>query len=257
MFLVRPQSSLVMIEDKTPDDSLYDANFNNSDYEYYFECSDDEYNKIENENEQEDMQYYKYDNNNKKSKLIINNSLYKRAKKSNKRIKIKTLLKKNSLVPHKFENNSVSITSVYSTDIFKFVNFKSNSKLYIKYNIYRKFVFLNENNDYTNLFDDFYIKKIDRSINVFAKNRKKTLDSLSIKKFSKDNSIIINKSLKKSNDNSQQKKEQSDVLTLSVYTIDHNRVNDELNQTYDNLYLEFLISLQHREITPEDYEYLG
>ena len=49
MFLVRPQSSLVMIEDKTPDDSLYDANFNNSDYEYYFECSDDEYNKIENE----------------------------------------------------------------------------------------------------------------------------------------------------------------------------------------------------------------
>ena len=165
-------------------------------------------------------------------------------------------MKKNSLVPHKFENNSVSITSVYSTDIFKFVNFKSNSKLYIKYNIYRKFVFLNENNDYTNLFDDFYIKKIDRSINVFAKNRKKTLDSLSIKKFSKDNSIIINKSLKKSNDNSQQKKEQSDVPTLSVYTIDHNRVNDELNQTYDNLYLEFLISLQHREITPEDYEYL-
>lgn len=41
------------------------------------------------------------------------------------------------------------------------------------------------------------------------------------------------------------------------FSIDHNRRNEELNQTYDDLYLEFLISLQHREITPEDYEYLA
>lgn len=48
-----------------------------------------------------------------------------------------------------------------------------------------------------------------------------------------------------------------DPAIVVTYSIDHNRVNNELNQTYDQLYLEFLISLQHREITPEDYEYLS
>jgi response regulator RpfG family c-di-GMP phosphodiesterase len=129
--------------------------------------------------------------------------------------------------------------------------------LYIKYNIYRKFIFINENNENRNLFDDFYIKKIDRTINVFAKNKIKSLDSLSLKKLIRDNNVIINNSIRKSNEDVKKQKEQlAEKQTLTVYTIDHNRVNDELNQTYDNLYLEYLISIQHRDITPEDYEHL-
>ena len=97
MFTVRPQSSLVMIintEDKTPDESLCEVEIDSNNYEYFFECYDDDFkNNSDNDNEEDDMQYYKYNNTNKKSKLVINNSLYKRAKKSNKRIKIKTLLK--------------------------------------------------------------------------------------------------------------------------------------------------------------------
>lgn len=49
----------------------------------------------------------------------------------------------------------------------------------------------------------------------------------------------------------------TDPPIVVTYSIDHNRVNNELNQTYDQMYLEFLISIQHREITPEDYEYLS
>jgi hypothetical protein len=260
MFTVRPQSSLVMIintEDNTPDESLCDVNIDSNNYEYFFECYDDDFtSKSDNDNEEDDLQYYKYNNTNKKSKLAINNSLYKRAKKSNKRIKIKTLLKKNSLVPQlDFVNKSV--TSVYSNDIFKYVDFKSNAKLYIKYNIYRKFIFINENDECRNLFDDFYIKKIDRTINVFARNKIKSIDNLSLKKLIRDNNVIINNSSRKSNEDIKKQKEQlAEKQTLTVFTIDHNRVNDELNQTYDNLYLEFLISIQHRDITPEDYEHL-
>lgn len=49
----------------------------------------------------------------------------------------------------------------------------------------------------------------------------------------------------------------SDPPVINEFVIDHNRLNDELNENYDAMYLEFLISLQHREITPEDYEYLS
>ena len=263
-FNVRPQSLVILHVETTSTTTDNEDEIANCteifDYELYFNFKDDDYDSCEDYNNADDDDEYKFNLKMNKQKRQLSSSVYKRPKKSNKKIKIKTLFKKNSLIQHlDFKINYTSLSnnsSIYATDIFKYVKFTSISSLYIKYNIYRKFLFLNEdNNKVTNLFEEFYIKKIDRTNNVFAKNKLKPLDNNVIKELC---CASQNKYIKQNNKNNTiQQKDEPIPAALTVFTIDHNRVNEEINQTYDNLYVEFLISLQHRDITPEDYEYLG
>ena len=56
--------------------------------------------------------------------------------------------------------------------------------------------------------------------------------------------------------NKQNNQRNTDSAVVINNSLDHSRL-DRTGLNYDDLYLEFLISIQHREITPEDYEYLS
>ena len=218
MFTVKPESSVLI--DPPPFTSYnFDA--------FIEEYEDDEVNYVE----EEDNEY--------KKKIIL-----KRPKKANKRTKIKTLLKKNSLLPQL--NISSNLASKYG-DIFKYVKFTSNSKLYIKYNVFNKLFICDDT-----VFDYYFIRKCDRTMHVFAQNKEKPLDANQIKKHN-----FKIKTRTGNSDNKLSKHQQDDIPLLNPFIIDHNRVNEEINQTYDQQYIELLISMQHRDLTPEDYENLA
>lgn len=190
----------------------------------------------------------------------------KRPKRANKRVALKTLVRKNDLIPlmststaagagYGQTNNNRNPLKLVSITAKSFN--KNSSKLYVKYNIYKKLAATTE-------FFDSYVSFADRCQYKYASKQVDERHKLTPEFIAEI--VRFHKSLTKLNTlmmNHQQQQQQSlhgenfDPPVVINYSLDHNRLNPELNQTYDDLYLEFLISIQHREITPEDYEYLS
>ncbi|RMZ96677.1 E3 ubiquitin- ligase Zswim2-like [Brachionus plicatilis] len=151
--------------------------------------------------------------------------------KRKKRTKLKKLIKSNQLKSAK--NASVLLNS----DLDR----KKNCKyLYLRHNLYKK--------AFVDYYFSHYVAKLDRARHLYAKNTSKSLDHnflIENKKMFKNLNLvekIIHKSSKESR--------------VKHFVVDFDQVDQELEQNIDEVYLNFLIQLQHREITPEDYEHL-
>lgn len=151
-----------------------------------------------------------------------------------KRLKVKKLIKSNQL-------KSVKYSSVLlNSNLDK----KKNCKyLFLKYNLYKK--------EFVDYYYNFYVRKIQRARHLYAKNKSNNLDE----EFLVENKKIF-KNLKLADkiiENSKSKSKHK----LDDFVVDYGQVDQDLEQNVDDMYLNFLIQLQHREITPEDYEHLA
>jgi hypothetical protein len=182
--------------------------------------------------------------------------------KYNKKVKLKTLVKNGDILSLiKLSSDHIEPPRDHAVDFFKRVSFstsknslrKKSSRLYIKYNLYKK---LNK------LLVSSYVPNMDRMSHRYSTNRidKSRLLSNDAIKSNKKVNAIINRQYgeeKGLNINNSRASLDPPVVINNSLGGHNNPVSSELNQTYDALYLEFLISIQHREITPEDYEYLS
>lgn len=148
-----------------------------------------------------------------------------------KKYKAKKLIKSNQL--KSIKNPSILLNS----DLDRKKNCKC---LYLKYNLYKK--------EFVNYYYNFYVMKIERARHIYSKKNSRKLDE----KFLIENKSYF-KSLKLVDKIIKNQKE----TKISNFVVDFNQVDQELEQNVDEIYLNFLIQIQHREITPEDYEYLS
>ena len=173
--------------------------------------------------------------------------------KYNKRVKLKTLIKKKeiiSLITPSRQNQHVNADLLKRCSLSKTRNSlcKKSTRLYIKYNLYKK---LNES------LTSSYVPSLERAKHLYSKRRvDKVLNKDAISSNKKVNAIV-SRQHKSSNLNHTQQANVDPPVVIINSLGEHSGANSELNQTYDDLYLEFLISIQHRDITPEDYEYLS
>jgi hypothetical protein len=169
-------------------------------------------------------------------------------KKSSKKVKLKTLIKK----------KETSYASLKRCSLLKKENSlkKANSKrLYIKYNLYKK---LNE------CLSVAYVPIRSRATHVYA-HKVRVNNGLNQEQVKSNKTInaIVNKQHEDYNNNNNNKvtSKTTNPRTIDAPVVINNSLGDHneavLSTNYDALYLDFLISLQHREITPEDYEYLS
>ena len=166
-----------------------------------------------------------------------------RNKKKNKHLSVKKLLKSKDLSTC-LSNRLVNIKDKNSI-------FKNNFVLHIKYDIYKKFE--SEIDSFIHVKDRIKCLYSTQSIDKRAKLTQEAVNSnKTIYKQIKNVDFRIN-NRKTKEDGTRNGTQQA----FTEFTIDHGRVNNELNENYDDMYVQFLISLQHREITPEDYEYLS
>lgn len=148
-----------------------------------------------------------------------------------KKYKVKKLIKSNQL--KSIRNPSVLLNSNLDR--------KKNCKyLYLKYNLYKK--------EFVDYYYNFYVMKIERARHIYSKKYSRKLDE----KF-----LIENKSFFKSLKLIDKIIKSQKVTKIDKYIVDFNQVDKDLEQNADEVYLNFLIQIQHREITPEDYEYLS
>jgi len=169
----------------------------------------------------------------------------RKAKQHNEKLKLKKLVKSGDVLSLTKENSKFSLDS--------FVKLNKNSlrkgecNLHVKYNVYKKIFYK---------LNDSYISITQRCFHTYKLSNKK----ISLEEFNAFKANFrANEKLDKLE--SLAAKHAQDIIYVDPTTVvnnslDHQNVN-ELNQVYDDLYIEFLISLQHREITPEDYEYLS
>lgn len=155
---------------------------------------------------------------------------------------IKKLVKSNQLksLVHKkrrFEFHLGSIT-------------KGNTILHLKYNIYKK---LNESNDLNE-----YVPVIQRFRYINAPKRVDARHKID-PAFLAENKKFL-KSIKKLDLSVREKNRRSTISENQHHdtrvVIDNSLNHSVRGEDFDATYLEFLIQLQHRDITPEDYEFL-
>lgn len=171
-----------------------------------------------------------------------------RNKKSNKRINIKLLIRQNDLNCYT-KRGADSYANPFKTPLFSSLT-KLDSKLYIKYDLFKKIGADLLSAFHSTLYSCKYIyshRKIDARIKL----------SDTLIKQNKNLAKMIAKQKQLGLYETEQPPPNQDSHVVIQNSLDHNRINTELNQTFDQMYLEFLISIQHREITPEDYEYLS
>ncbi|CAF0707252.1 unnamed protein product [Brachionus calyciflorus] len=153
-----------------------------------------------------------------------------------KNVKLKKLIKTKQL------KSAKSPSILLNSDLSK----KKNSKfIFLKYNLYK--------NKFVDYYFNQYISKLERARHIYSirKIGSKSQEFLIENKKYFKSIKLVERLLDEENS------QKFDSPILNRFTIDHNRVNEEFEQNYDQMYLDFLISLQHREITPEDYEYLS
>lgn len=164
--------------------------------------------------------------------LLRNNRI--RQKKSHKKIKLKFLVKNNDiqslLLKIKDKDQNLKNLDFISNSLIK-----GQSKLHVKYHVYKEL---------QPMLDFIY------EYNYKSQMNNKTLTKEELNYLKRIPARWIETPTRK-NHNSKNKP------VLVEYTLDHNQVTDEMKDNYDSMYIEFLMSLQHREISPEDYEYLS
>ena len=170
----------------------------------------------------------------------------RRPSRANKRVKLKKLMHNDNIVAH-CKSHATSNSYRKNLGLTASSLTKSTSRLYVKYNVYSKV---------RHLFDNF-VCKLERTQRVYAPfmvDKRHPLDAVTVK---------VNKTVHRQIALADSKRSKhlveadTDLAVVVNNSLTHGRVNNELNQTYDDMYVEFLISLQHREITPDDYEYLS
>ena len=176
-----------------------------------------------------------------------------RNKKSNKRIKFKTLIKSKELVSmmkSSFDDGYYNVDLLKRVLVTKNALVKSSNPIYIKYNIYKKIA---------SSFNYFQPTSLVNSIGcIYAPKKIDKRQILTLEQIVESKKIYkgiraIDFSLNIKNKHEAKNTDSAVVINNSL---DHSRLEGaDLN--YDAMYLEFLISIQHREITPEDYEYLS
>jgi hypothetical protein len=202
---------------------------------------DDNYYKNEYHLSQSAVKYLKLNNTRKfetKSKHI-------RSTKDRKHFKLKFLLRNKDIGSMTTIKNDKNKDIPYRSISFLSGRGQESSNLYIKYNIFKRIeqllIEIRKRNETKAMFKSKPIERIEM-IEIARPHR-------STKQFiiTDEDSDLQEALLLSLNDS-------ATVVNLSLKTA---QSNPELVQNYDEIYLQFLISLQHREITPEDYEELS
>jgi hypothetical protein len=172
----------------------------------------------------------------------------RKSKQLNKKLKLKKLVKNGDVLSLVKENAKSSLDDLVKLN--KNSVRKGECNLHVKYNVYKKI------NDYLS---NSYISTIQRCSHVYKSSSKHvSLENFNLIKanFRANKKLDRLERLAGIHNAGSQDIAFVDPTTVVNNSLDHQNVN-LLNQVYDDLYVEFLISIQHREITPEDYEYLS
>jgi len=206
---------------------------------------EDEFNEFNDYNNDNDADYYE-------NTLSV---IRQKRRNNNNKTKFKTLIKNNDILSLiKQKSNNLNTYYNLKANINRINLTKCKSRLHLKYNVYSKLSGYFYNNSYVTKMDRCLYKYSNKSID---KNHKLDENIIKTNKLFHKQLCLDPNATHHHNEGSNNQNNYDPPIVVT-YSIDHNRVLDtELNQTYDQMYLEFLISLQHRDITPEDYEYLS
>ena len=202
--------SYVYSLNETFDQDIYDNDYNNDDDDYYYE----------------------------NNTLLL--SIRQTRRNKNNKTKFKTLIKNNdilSLIKQKSNNLNTNHCCNLKANINRINLTKCKSRLHLKYNVYSKLSLYLDNNSYVTKMERCLYKYSNESIDKNHKLDENTIktNKLFHKQLGLDPNVTHHH-----HHNEDSNQNNYDPPIVVTYSIDHNRVlNTELNQTYDQMYLEF------------------